>query len=104
MSDWDGTHDTREAVLNGLDLEMGTEKPYENFYLAGPFREGLSKGEFPMTILDDKVRRNLRQMIAIGALNGRGPGSINTKAHQETARRWHRGDVFLKTMWCAASR
>jgi beta-glucosidase len=97
MSDWDGTHDTREAVLNGLDLEMGTEKSYENFYLAGPFREGLSKGEFPMSVLDDKVRRNLRQMIAIGALNGRGPGAINTKAHQETARRVaEEGMVLLK--------
>jgi beta-glucosidase len=97
MSDWDGTHDTRQAVLNGLDLEMGTEKPYDNFYLAGPFREGLSKGEFPTSVLDDKVRRNLRQMIAIGALNGRGPGSINTKAHQETARRVaEEGMVLLK--------
>ena len=26
MSDWNGAHDTREAVLNGLDLEMGTKK------------------------------------------------------------------------------
>jgi beta-glucosidase len=97
VSDWDGTHDTREAVLNGLDLEMGTEKPYDNFYLAGPFREGLRKGEFPMSILDDKVRRNLRQMIAIGALNGRGQGAINTKAHQDTARRVaEEGIVLLK--------
>lgn len=97
MSDWAGTHDTREAVMNGLDLEMGTDKPYENFYLAGPFREGLGKGEFQMSVLDDKVRRNLRQMIAIGALNGRGPGAINTKAHQETARRVaEEGMVLLK--------
>jgi len=97
MSDWDGTHDTRQAVLNGLDLEMGTDKPYENFYLAGAFRDGLAKGEFQMSVLDDKVRRNLRQMIAIGALNGRGPGSINTKAHQETARRVaEEGMVLLK--------
>ncbi|HUE82097.1 MAG TPA: glycoside hydrolase family 3 C-terminal domain-containing protein [Pyrinomonadaceae bacterium] len=87
MSDWGGTHDTREAVMNGLDLEMGTEKPYDQFYLSGPFREGLSKGEFPMSVLDDKVRRNLRQIIAIGALDGRGPGAINTKGHQESARR-----------------
>ncbi|MGH9881177.1 MAG: beta-glucosidase family protein [Pyrinomonadaceae bacterium] len=97
VSDWNGTHDTREAVMNGLDLEMGTDKPYENFYLAGPFREGLGKGEFQMSVLDDKVRRNLRQMIAIGALNGRGPGAINTKEHQETARRVaEEGMVLLK--------
>ena len=25
MSDWAGVHDTREAALNGLDLEMGTD-------------------------------------------------------------------------------
>ena len=95
MSDWGGTHDSREAVMNGLDLEMGTEKPYDQFYLSGPFREGLSKGEFPMSVLDDKVRRNLRQMIAIGALNGRGPGAINTKGHQETARRIAEESIVL---------
>ncbi len=95
MSDWGGTHDTREAVLNGLDLEMGTEKPYDQFYLSGPFREGLSKGEFPMSVLDDKVRRNLRQIIAIGALDGRGPGAINTKGHQENARRIAEESIVL---------
>src|ERR1700677_480030 len=34
VSDWSGAHDTREAALNGLDLEMGTEKPYNEYYLA----------------------------------------------------------------------
>jgi beta-glucosidase len=41
MSDWDGTHDTRQAALNGLDLEMGTEKKYDDFFLAKPYRDGL---------------------------------------------------------------
>ena len=36
ISDWNGTHDTRQAVFNGLDLEMGTERPYDQFYLARP--------------------------------------------------------------------
>ena len=36
MSDWNGTHDTREAALNGLDLEMGTEKNYNDFYMGYP--------------------------------------------------------------------
>ena len=35
ISDWGGTHDTREAVLKGLDLEMGTNKPYDQYFLAG---------------------------------------------------------------------
>ena len=39
MSDWSGTHDTREAALYGLDLEMGTNKPYDEFFLAQPVQE-----------------------------------------------------------------
>lgn len=88
MSDWGGTHSTRGAVLNGLDLEMGTELvPYDEFYLARAFREGLKSGEYQISVLDDKVRRNLREMFATRAIEGRGPGSLNTKEHQATARR-----------------
>jgi beta-glucosidase len=97
MSDWNGTHDTREAVLNGLDLEMGTEKPYKDFFLATPFLEGLRKGEYPMAVLDDKVRRRLRVMFATRLIGDRGPGAINTKEHQDTARRVaEEGIVLLK--------
>lgn len=88
MSDWGGTHSTRGAVINGLDLEMGTELvPYDDFYLGRAFREGVRGGEFPTSVLDDKVRRNLRQMIATKAIEGRAPGAINTKQHQAIARR-----------------
>jgi beta-glucosidase len=87
VSDWSGTHDTEEAVLKGLDLEMGTEKPYRNFFLADPYLKGLRSGKYPMAGLDDKARRNLRQILATKMLGGRPEGSINTKAHQDTARR-----------------
>jgi beta-glucosidase len=88
MSDWNGTHSTRGPVLNGLDLEMGTEiSPYDRFFLAGAFREGLKSGEFPMSVLDDKARRNLRQILETKILEGRAPGALNTKEHQATARR-----------------
>ena len=86
ISDWSGTHDTREAVLKGLDLEMGTGKPYDQYFLAGPFLAGLKNGTFPMSVLDDKVRRNLRMLFASGAIDGRRPGTINTKAHHDVAR------------------
>ncbi|HVS54606.1 MAG TPA: glycoside hydrolase family 3 N-terminal domain-containing protein, partial [Opitutaceae bacterium] len=87
MSDWAGVHDTRQAALNGLDLEMGTERNYADFYLARAYLAGLQSGEFPMAGLDDKVRRNLRVMIATHVLDGRPAGSLNTKEHQATARR-----------------
>lgn len=97
MSDWAGTHDTTQAALNGLDLEMGTDKPYADFYLSGPFAEGIRKGEFSMQLLDDKVRRNLRVVLATGVLDERPKGSFNTPEHQRVARRVaEEGIVLLK--------
>lgn len=88
VSDWNATHSTRGSVTGGLDLEMGTVgRPFDEFYLARPFLEGVRAGEFPLSVLDDKVRRNLRVMFATRAFDGRSPGSINTKEHQATARR-----------------
>jgi beta-glucosidase len=87
ISDWNGTHDTREAIASGLDLEMGTDKPFDDYYLARPFRDLLEKGEVPVSALDDKVRRNLRVMLATKAFDERRPGSFNTKAHQDAARK-----------------
>jgi beta-glucosidase len=98
MSDWDGTHDTRQAVLNGLDLEMGTEKKYRDYYLAQPYLDGLKSGEYAMAGLDEKVRRNLRVMIATHVLDpNRKAGSYNTPAHQAVARQVaEEGIVLLK--------
>ncbi|MEY3896244.1 MAG: hypothetical protein RLZZ214_1764 [Verrucomicrobiota bacterium] len=99
VSDWAGVHETKQAVLNGLDLEMGTDGVgYDDFYLAKPYRDGLTSGAFPMAGLDDKVRRNLRVMIATKVLDaGRKPGSLNTAAHQAVARRVaEEGIVLLK--------
>ena len=95
MSDWNGVHDTREAVFNGLDLEMGTNKPYAEYYLARPFRDGLGQGVYPLAALDEKVRRNLRVMIATHVLDGRPEGAINTAAHQAAARRVAEESIVL---------
>lgn len=80
MTDWGGAHDTKEAVLNGLDLEMGTNVPnYDDYYLAKPFREGIQNGTYPMSLLDDKVRRNLRVMVRTGKIRPAisGPSNVN---------------------------
>ncbi len=98
MSDWNGAHDTKECVLNGLDLEMGTETNYNNFYLAQPYLDGVKNGTYPLAGLDDKVRRNLRVMIATHVLDSqRAVGSLNTAAHQAAARQVaEEGMVLLK--------
>ena len=98
MSDWDGTHNTDEAARNGLDLEMGTEKPYAQYYLAGAFEDGIKSGKYPMALLDDKVRRNLRVMFLTHTFDHEGPkGSLNTPAHQQTAKEIaEAGMVLLK--------
>lgn len=98
MSDWAGVHDTRQAALNGLDLEMGSAGKYDDFYLARPYREGLQKGDYPPAGLDNKVRRNLRVMIATHVLDPRrATGTLNTAAHQSTAEQVAaEGMVLLK--------
>ncbi|MGD0540821.1 MAG: glycoside hydrolase family 3 C-terminal domain-containing protein [Tepidisphaeraceae bacterium] len=100
ISDWGGAHDTKKAAMNGLDLEMGTPGPYEEYFLANPLRDAVEKGEIPESVLDDKVRRHLRVMAAIGLLDGGAwgdGGSLNTHQHQATAREVEEeGMVLLK--------
>jgi beta-glucosidase len=104
MSDWSGTHSTPDAVFGGLDLEMGTEVPgledarsYNDYYLARPFLEGIRNGQYPVSTLDDKVRRNLRVMFATHVFDIRERGALNTPEHQAMARRVaEEGMVLLK--------
>ena len=90
ISDWAGTHDTEQAALYGLDIEMGTvTKPwmhYEKYFLADAFEELCNKDEKYVKALDDKVRRILRLMFRINKFSpDRKAGSFNTKEHQEAA-------------------
>ncbi len=67
VSDWDGCHVSDEAATNGLDVEMGTAADrYEDYHLADAFLEGLRSGEYDVDLVDDKVRRILRVLFAIG--------------------------------------
>ena len=84
ISDWAGTHDTEEAVFGGLDIEMGTNKPYNEYYLAHAFEEMVASSSEALEALNDKVRRILRLMFRINKFSkDRKPGSFNTKEHQD---------------------
>lgn len=88
VSDWAGTHDTAQAALHGLDLEMGTPfENYDDYYLAKAYADGLEKGDFPIETLDDKVRRNLRLMFRTKVIGRPGEGVLNAEAHQAVARK-----------------
>jgi beta-glucosidase len=97
ISDWGGVHHTDLAALNGMDIEMGTQPPYQSNYLANPFLKGLKSGQFPMSVLDDKVRRHLYVMFKLNLINDPSVTNtlanvtpqtpLSTKEHQETARK-----------------
>ena len=106
ITDWGGAHDTREAALYGLDLEMGTgtdgltstkKNAYDNYYLADPFLKLLEKGEIDEAVVDDKVRRLLRLMFRTTLNPNRGLGRMNNKEHLDVARKvGGEGIVLLK--------
>lgn len=84
ITDWAGCHDTDESIHNGLDVEMGTERPYNEYYLADAFLEKAKESEEVRQLLDDKVRRILRLMVRINKFAAdRNQGEFNTKAHQQ---------------------
>jgi len=104
ISDWASVKDTREALIYGTDIEMGTEllrdfdnPVYEEFYLANPAREMIESGEVDECYVDDKVRRILRLMYRSTALTDHGPGHRNVEEHQQVALDVAReGIVLLK--------
>ncbi len=84
LSDWDGVHNTDEAIMNGLDIEMGTNKPYNEYYLADEFLRKAQESEEVREKLDDKVRRILRLMFSVNKFSDtRQKGEFNTKEHQQ---------------------
>lgn len=106
VTDWGGAHDTREAALNGLDLEMGSytngltsesDFGYEDYYLARPFLEMIRKGEVPESVLDDKVRRLLRLNFRTAMNRNKPFGSVATPEHYAVAEEvGNEGIVLLK--------
>lgn len=106
ITDWGAAHDSKQAALYGLDIEMGTGtngltysevNHYENYYMAGPMKELVRKGEVPEEVVDEKVRRILRLMYRTTLDKTRPFGSVNSKEHQMVARRVAaEGIVLLK--------
>ncbi|PJJ08332.1 beta-glucosidase [Flavobacterium sp. 1] len=106
ISDWGGVHNTKQAALNGLDIEMGTgtdglttstKNAYDSYYLADPFLKLLKSGEIDEEVLNDKVRRILRLMFRTNMASNRPFGRVNNQEHIVVARKIAgEGIVLLK--------
>ena len=107
ISDWGATHDTKEAALYGLDIEMGSYTNgltseanghgYDDYYLGTAYYEMAQKGEISEDVVNDKAARVLR-LIFQTAMNTKKPfGSKNAPEHLAAAREIAReGIVLLK--------
>ena len=106
VSDWGGTHDTSEAIANGLDMEFGSwtnglsngaSNAYDNYYLAQPYLSLIRQGKVSTSELDDKVRRILRLAFRTTMNRNRPYGSICSPEHTDAARTiGEEGIVLLK--------
>jgi len=114
MSDWDATHSTEKAALNGLDQEM-PEMAYFGYmsiysceyiafscfvlhtyflfiYICSPLLEkAVNDGTISESVIDDKVMRILTPMIQFGVYDqvlpyGQRSNNVTTPEHFELAR------------------
>ncbi len=106
ITDWGGAHDTYEAAVNGLDIEMGSYTngltsesafTYDDYYLANPYLKMLKDGLVPEATVNDKASRILR-LIFRTAMNRQKPyGAVTNEEHYAAAREiGNEGIVLLK--------
>ncbi|WP_210485396.1 beta-glucosidase [Microvirga antarctica] len=99
MSDWGGTHSTERAALAGLDVQSGGMLDAAPFF-GRPLQEAVAADRVPQARIDDMVRRILRSMFAVGAIDaGEAPqkAEVDAEAHRLVARKVaENGIVLLK--------
>ena len=104
VSDWGGCRDSEEAVLNGLDIEMGTwtngltgaaSDSYRNYHMADPYLKGLREGKYTTKELDDKCRRILRLIFRTSMRPEPNYGRFVCPEHYQAAREISAAGVVL---------
>ena len=100
VSDWGGTHSTVDGAVAGLDIEMPgpewvqrllhhDETTRQNF--TGGFQAPekilpeIQSGKIPQAAVDDRVRRMLRAMFAIGIFDRTDAASVEVDTPEEIA-------------------
>jgi beta-glucosidase len=96
VSDWGGTHNTAEAIANGLDMEFGSwtnglatgaSNAYDSYYMALPYKLLIQEGKCSVDQLDEKVRRVLRLFYRTTMNKQRPHGFLCSESHYEAARK-----------------
>ncbi|HKK12338.1 MAG TPA: glycoside hydrolase family 3 N-terminal domain-containing protein, partial [Flavobacteriaceae bacterium] len=87
VSDWGGVHSTVKSLESGLDIEMGTTKPFNEFFLADKLIDAVKSGKISEEEINKHVKRILRLLFQVKAIDGkdRTKGSIATEAHYKDA-------------------
>ncbi|WP_291103738.1 MULTISPECIES: glycoside hydrolase family 3 C-terminal domain-containing protein [unclassified Flavobacterium] len=87
VSDWAAVHSTVKSLNSGLDIEMGTPKPFNEFFLADKLIAAAKAGEISEAEIDVHVKRILHVLFQVKAIDGkdRVKGSIATEAHYQDA-------------------
>jgi beta-glucosidase len=87
MSDWGAMHDTVKDALNGLDQEAGVQHPRDYVY-RDKLKAAIADGRVPEKVLDDKVRRIARALIASGAADNipTADNPIDFAAHESVSQ------------------
>lgn len=103
ISDWGAVHTTKDALLGGADLEMGTKEGTVNnnrddYYFGKPALRLVKSGEVSEATIDEKVKRLLRIMLKTNVIDGkRKPGSMDYAAHSVVAKKVaEEGIILLK--------
>lgn len=95
VSDWGETHDTEQAIKNGLDMEFGTwtdglstgsANAYDNYHMANPYLKLINEGKIGTQELNDKVRRVLRLFFRTTMNKKRPIGFLCSDDHYAIAR------------------
>lgn len=107
VSDWGAVHDTKQAALNGLEVEMGsytngltseaTGFTYDDYYLGKEYLKMAQNGEVPESVVNDKAARILRLIYLTTMDTTKGFGALNTQQHLDVAQKIaEEGIVLLK--------
>ena len=98
MSDWGATHSAAKAALAGLDVQSGANLD-QQVWFDQPLKDAVTAGEVPQSRIDDMVRRILRSLFTVGAIEhpAQPHGDIDYMAHRLLAQREaEQGIVLLK--------